>query len=469
MNTTKSPTTLQTVRLWLEPDRDVPLFKRLRWERVDVPLRDVLLQGIHPVSGLEGSRLLSEKLLDAVNADTVRIPELEKFGHSGELNISLFVVHGWNRPAGIDRVLREVGDGLRFVTGDLTYLQLLEAARSELKRCWSHSMVREMAMVAFPMFQDLRRFLKTKDKSLKLSSYEDLDRHNLDRVLSLEDFLEWDGLIVSKAFPVRNFRRDDFLSAVTDNTGRLRLSPEIRHVTLTGTTHKPTLKPLIWHVFREGNSWRFRPDLGDCDVTHRAAVLDFANRWRTGGGKLCFTTSLEKIEEMVDTGAVTPSFPALDQGLSTCGPTARASVEVSRVRTFKLGKHPKANASGERLRDLLRDFGVSVTGSKDALVQKLAALAAERYRDRLPDLDQFFRENRFVRMKGIPENAEELPLLREMGAVGNLVMTMYALKHLRGDAVLDVSHINDTFSEEELALALVTGKTSFQGAFLRVS
>ena len=469
MNTTKPSTHLQTIRLWLEPDRDIPMFQHLRWEKVDVPLRDVLLHGIHPVSGLEASRSLSEKLLDSVNADAVRIPELEKFGHSTELNISFFVIHGWNRPAGIERVLREVGDSLRFVPEDLTYLQLLEAARAELRRRWSHSMAREISMVAFPMFADLRRFLKSKDKTLKLSSYDDLDRHNLHQILSLEDFLEWDGLIVSRAFPVRNFRKNDILKGFTDEVGRLRFASETRLITLTGTTHKPTLKPLIWHLTREGNSWRFRPDLGDCDAYHRAAVVDFANRWRTGEGTLCFTTSLEKIEEMVESGAVTPSFPALDQGVSAFGPTARASVEASRVRAFKIGKHLKTNASGERLRDLLREFGVSVTGSKDALVQKLVALAAERYQDRLPELDHFFAEHRFVRMKGVPENAEEFPLLREMGPLGRLVLTMFITKHLRGDAILDVGHENDTFTEAELALALLSGKTTLQGAFLKVS
>ena len=34
---------VKTYKLFFEPDRAVPQFKRLRFEEVDVPLRDVLL------------------------------------------------------------------------------------------------------------------------------------------------------------------------------------------------------------------------------------------------------------------------------------------------------------------------------------------------------------------------------------------------------------------------------------------
>ena len=46
---------------------------------------------------------------------------------------------------------------------------------------------------------------------------------------------------------------------------------------------------------------------------------------------------------------------------------------------------------------------------------------------------------------------------------------MYALKHLRGSAILDVAHDNNTYTEEQLALALVTGKVGFSGTLLRVA
>jgi hypothetical protein len=46
---------------------------------------------------------------------------------------------------------------------------------------------------------------------------------------------------------------------------------------------------------------------------------------------------------------------------------------------------------------------------------------------------------------------------------------MYVLKHLRGNAILEADHENDTYDLEDLALALVNGRTSLTGAFLPVS
>jgi len=47
----KSRALVKTFRLWLEPDGDFPQFTLLKWELVDVPLRDVLLGGVHPWMG----------------------------------------------------------------------------------------------------------------------------------------------------------------------------------------------------------------------------------------------------------------------------------------------------------------------------------------------------------------------------------------------------------------------------------
>ena len=39
---------MKTFRLWLEPDKKVPRFKRLRFEKTEVSVIDVLKKGIHP-------------------------------------------------------------------------------------------------------------------------------------------------------------------------------------------------------------------------------------------------------------------------------------------------------------------------------------------------------------------------------------------------------------------------------------
>jgi hypothetical protein len=84
-------------------------------------------------------------------------------------------------------------------------------------------------------------------------------------------------------------------------------------------------------------------------------------------------------------------------------------------------------------------------------------------------MDRFFSRHRFVRMQSVPSNQAELPLLEDLGYLRNLVLTMYAVKHMRGDAILEASHENNAYTEDELAHALLTGKLSLQGAFLRVA
>lgn len=47
----------------------------------------------------------------------------------------------------------------------------------------------------------------------------------------------------------------------------------------------------------------------------------------------------------------------------------------------------------------------------------------------------------------------------------NLVLTLYATKHLRSDAIFEVSHQNDSCTEEKLALVLISGKGKLHSPF----
>jgi len=286
--------------------------------------------------------------------------------------------------------------------------------------------------------------------------------------LTLEDFSEWDSLIISHAIPTLNFRKSAVLKNMTDEQGRLRLAPQIRHVTLTEKRPESGNTPVIWCVAGEGTAWRFHPELGDAKDKRPQAEV-FAEHWRTDKGHLCFTTSTEKLVDMVERGMVEPSFPTLNYEAEDKGPLAYATVYGPQVQAFRIGPYPRQNATGEQLKEILHQYEVPMTGNKDQLVQKLAQLAAEKYRDKQPELARFFEKNRYIRMRTAPKNTVELPILEDLTNLRNLVLTMYAVKHLRGDAILEVSHQNDTYTEEELALALITGKVELTGAFLRVA
>jgi hypothetical protein len=456
---------LQTFKLWLEPDRGIPQFQRLRWATVDVSIQDVLLNGVHPWWGPDKHNTVGDAVLTIINEESALIPDLVQFGYSNEINV--FSDHSWKKTSRFERVLEVINGGTYFVD-DLSYLELLNTAREMLRDQWTHSTVREMLRTTYPGFQELRQFLKSKDGRIRLSSREDIDQYNLATVLTLDDFTQRDNVIISHAIPILNFRRASFLNRVTDEEGRLRLVPEIRHVTLTETNLTPGYDPLVWRVAREGSMWRFQPDIRDAR-TKRQDAQEFATRWRTDDGRLCFTTSIEKLAEMVECNAVQPSFPTLVYNTVGHDPTAFTMVDASNVTAFHIGRYMQAGTRGEHLKDILHEYGVSMTGNKDKLIEKLAMLAAVKYRERLPDMDGFFSRQRFVRMRHTPSTVVELPILDDLTNLRNLVLTMYALKHLRGDAILEASHENSTYTEDELALALLTGKVSLNGAFLRVA
>jgi hypothetical protein len=145
------------------------------------------------------------------------------------------------------------------------------------------------------------------------------------------------------------------------------------------------------------------------------------------------------------------------------------SVFNSHVPAFRVGAFLQDKHTGERLRAALQHFGVSATGNKEELTHKLATLSAKLYRNHLPTLDRFFARNSFIRIQNVPPDTREIPVLEDLNSMRNMVLTLYAMKHLRGDTILEAGHQNDTYTVEELALALVTGKVSLTGAFMRVT
>ncbi|MCL4694235.1 MAG: hypothetical protein KJ060_17205, partial [Candidatus Hydrogenedentes bacterium] len=77
--------TLQTFSFGLEPDPEIPRFKRLHWKLVDVPVADVLLQGIHPWMGANQHPTLTTRLAELLNAETAKIAGLVSTGHGYDL------------------------------------------------------------------------------------------------------------------------------------------------------------------------------------------------------------------------------------------------------------------------------------------------------------------------------------------------------------------------------------------------
>ncbi len=464
---TPTPATPRALRLWLEPDRLYPRFQRLTWEKVDVPIRDVLVGGVHPwMENPEGTDIhpsLIDAILKRLNDSSAKVSELGSFGYTHDVCAQQIFYR--ERKTRFERTLDVIRECVYFVDG-LTYLQLLDIAKQRLRESWDHRTAHTLAERACPTFQELRQFLKAKDKSIKLSGYGDIGQYDLGQVLSLDDFEDRDGLIVAEAIPSLNFRKAGFLGNITDSHGRLRLVPDIRRVTLTMVPEGTDYVHLVWHVERDGETCRFRPEVGGSDAKRKKAAV-FAEEWREDDGRLCFNTSLRRLSEMVERRVVVPSFPSLNYGYEYRGPTATAEVHESRVTAYFIGGFYDKKSNGDSLKEILREYGVSMSGNKAQLLQKLAKLTARQYTKHLPEMDSFFSRNRFVRISAIPPKSERLPLLEDERLLRSLLLTMYALKHLRGSAILDAAHDNNTYTVEQLAHALLNGKVAFTGAFLR--
>ena len=200
--------TLQTFRFWLEPDKDIPEFKRLRWQVVGVSIADVLLQGVHPWMGPDKCWSLPDEFVKHLNQEEVKVPALIRFSLSHDL-LDGYGTHYGTR-CRFTRMLEVIQQDIYFVE-ELSYLHLLEIAKARIRGRWCHDVALDLAKQAFGLFQDLRQFLKSKDRKIKLSSFEDLDRYDLSQVLCVEDFADRDALLIRQGIPNQNFRSVRFL------------------------------------------------------------------------------------------------------------------------------------------------------------------------------------------------------------------------------------------------------------------
>ena len=365
-----------------------------------------------------------------------------------------------------ERTINSIRDDVYFVD-DISYLQLLELAKERLRQDWSHLMALELAKSAYPHFQELRKFLKSKSSTIKLSGYEDLDHCNLKEILSVDDFSDFDHLLVRHGIPkVPNFRKASFLEEITDAAGHLRLVERIDDITLTQLpqdTHNT--EAVAWHVLRNDGKWRFRPDIGK-NVVKRKVAKAFAKQWREDDGELCFTAGIDALSAIVEQGIALPAFPALSYHHTQHSPTATAVVQDSRISAYGICGYPNHQFTAEGLKEVLREHFVSMTGNKDAIMQKLATLAATEYDKALPEMDTYFHHNRFIRMATGKSPFLQFPILEHLSDLRNLLITLYVAKHMHGNAIITATHENNAFTVEELAHALITGKTRVEGTFL---
>jgi len=216
---------MKTIKLWLEQDPQAPMFHRLRHEWAEVPLRDILLKGIHPWQGPHVHVSLCEAFAERVNASAVKLRELESHGYCADLSGGCGYYYRYN--SRFERLLSQVGEGILFVEDGFGYEQLLQLARERLTQAWNQRTIRDLLYGLMLDFNSLRRFIKSKAPQVKLSGYADMEKYDLASLLTVDDFTGKEDLLIRQALPGANFRLAVFLATVTEERGYLRLVPEL--------------------------------------------------------------------------------------------------------------------------------------------------------------------------------------------------------------------------------------------------
>ena len=460
---------MKTYKLRFETDPEIPPFKRLHYEEVEVPFKDIIQRGIHPNSmnqEASGREVVSlrNRLYEVLNDDVHTLPHLARIGYGEEMKESMFYYDRYDLTSNFARIAKQI----RFVD-NLDYPQLVELATSRLREIWKHETARDLAQAVYPDFNDLRDFLKGKSPGIKLSGYKDIENHDLATIISIDDFEGQDKAIIALAIEWPNFRKTSFLSDIITDDGYLSLTKRFDWFGLEiKKEEEHSDQALIVLCEVEGDQVHLMPDT-DADARKRDKAEAFARRWSNGTGKYCFTVSLDTIEQMLEEPDITITFDGFrydDKNASRN--EASLCIRGPTIGRFSVQRYPIESSTNEFIKEILTDYGVSMTGRKEALIEKLVKLATERYNALAPVLDRFFSDHTYIKVPQ-PERdkGKPFPVLAD-SPLDQLILGIYIVRHLRGNVVLDAACENPAVGIVDTAQALIDKKIDLDCDFIAV-
>ena len=143
-------------------------------------------------------------------------------------------------------------------------------------------------------------------------------------------------------------------------------------------------------------------------------------------------------------------------------------LKEKKLIAFSIGKFVNKDFTNGQIISILRHYKMKVTGKKEELIERLANLIVETYEKEEGKFDTFFSSNRFIRVPEASYSDDTVFGIRGDTPLKNILLTMYALKHLRGNTILERSHINNSFEPIEGARALLNKDVTLDGLFLRI-
>lgn len=454
------------LKVWLEPDFRIPAFLRLRCEGIEVPIKDVLLEGIHPESAMgmggdwcQAAELFAQKLNDTI----CRFESLSVH----RLDMDVQMVRGGalhDRRTALERTLEFVERDVYFAD-DVSYDQIVKQAKTFLRNHWSREHAWNLMVGSRSGFAELRAFLKRKHPRLKIVSYDDMKELNLAELLSVDDFLAEEQSLVREGLACHNLRKPVALHDLVDGRHRLRFLKRIEWFEMVVNPSSAYGNGHVKYTCSlKGNEVHFEPKLSHA-VEQRGFAKKFARKYRATGGDYCFAMPVSQVQEILDREPVSLRFPNVRYLQRLKGLQASARLRKEQIPKFAVSWRKMETL--DQFRDALRAHGWKISGKKSVLVKRTAQLAAERYAELAPVLCEWFSDRRFVRVPKDQTFAEPFPLLEE-DPLKNLLLSMFLLRHLRGNTVVDVDHENKSVQPEDMAEALLNGKAKLSGCFLKV-
>ena len=226
-------------------------------------------------------------------------------------------------------------------------------------------------------------------------------------------------------------------------------------------------KFLVYNCHRNSSSIRFIPELSRRESV-RTLARQIAGQWGADRGRYCFNTDIPTLARMIEHHRFRISFPTLNYMHPRERQQSRAQIAQSELQRYTVGKYLTARHTAEAIKSVLGAHGVSMTGRKEQLLEKLANLSAKVYEEHESELDHYFSKHRFIRISaGRTSPGQEFPVLDDLD-LRNMLLTMYIVKHLRGNTILEAGYENDTFDLVSLARALLKQEITLTGSFLRV-
>ena len=457
---------IKGIKVWLEPDLRMPVFLCLRCQSVEVPIRDVLLEGIHPESalGMSGDWCqAAEMLTQTLNQERYRFAPLSVHRLNFDVAPSKDGFHH-DRRTGLERTLEAVSNSVYF-TDQADYSLILNTSIERLRNHWNEDSAWNLLRSGGGRFSEMRTFLKEKHPDLKVSSYEELNGLRMSSLVSVEDFLPQERSVVGEALACQNFRHTAVLDELTDSQHRMRF---LKRIEWFGLVFNPGRLPGNGHVKYacelRGEQVHFTPELKH-ETPQRLFAKAIAQKYRTAGGDYCFSMPVDRVQEILDQEAVSLQFNNVRYLQRPAGLAVTGRLRKEQIPKFGISWRKLETL--EQFRDALRTHGEKISGTKEQLLKRTAGLVAARYAAVAPELSEWFADNPFVRVPQEQNFAEPFPLLED-DPLKNLLLSLFLMRHLRGNIVVDVNHENQSVQPEDMAEALLCGKVKLSGCFLRV-